>query len=515
VGQPPEKPALKYSSHPTTTGSTQTPNRILAWLLANRFPVLLALLVGGHFAWYTYITWTQYRAHRIFLIDAGLFDFMVSGFRHGHGMRFPLVWDANVTMLADHFRPFFYGIGLLYLAVDHPMVLLTCFNAGLAFAAVPLALLARQVLKNPDLAIAVAALYLTNHFVRSIQLAVHAEALIPIGIFTLIYALQIRHGKLLWLAFLYLISQKEDVPLYTGAVAFTVFLEQLWRTNDSWLKRQAAMMLAASMLAFVIAFLTMRLAGSQRLADAGINAFDKFSSMGETPWQVALFVFSHPLTVLSRMMTWTLVHLFSAMAFVSILDPKRAWIVVAAASIFLLVEDQPVSTLSYYYSYAAISFVFVSGIYGLSRLIHCLTMFRNPSTVPWVLISAVLIIQIPMPTRTDGLYHRPFPPNPRSRALDHLLKNLPPEAPVAAGFDLYARVPNRPIKLPITADHLRIIDYVVIDRYGIIDTPRTEIPRIQAIINSDEFVLLGEASGFQILKRVRPPSPELYVENKY
>ena len=467
----------------------------------------LWIICSLFFLWFQYITWTQYTAHRVFLIDAGLFDFMCSGFKHGHMMRFPLAWEAEAYILGDHFRPFFYFIGLLYLLYDHPMVMLSVFNAALVFAAIPLYYLGKDLLDNRAFAFFVVLLYLTNHFVRSIHLSIHAEALIPMGIFCLALAYQRKSNYLYWISVVYLFSQKEDIPLYMACMALPFIVQGIVQKNYAWEFKKSLYLLVLSITLFPLALYCMYLFGSARLAESGINAFEKFSSMGSTKVEVLVYILQNPFEILSRVFRLPLLILFLSVGMFSLLDWKRFWIVIFCASIFMIVDNPLVSNLNYYYSYAALPFVFISGLYGLGVLVK---RYQSNRKVIYLLLSylmVILLIQFPMSTRTDSLPHFPFSKSPRYDIASEVIAVIPKDAAVAAQYDLYARVPNRKIKVPITVNHLQFVDYVLLDAKGRSVLDPNEIPEIKRILNSDSYELEIEIDGLQLLKRVSDVTP--------
>jgi uncharacterized membrane protein len=466
----------------------------------------LWLISSLFFLWFQYITWTQYTAHRVFLIDAGLFDFMCSGFRHGHMMRFPLAWEAEANMLGDHFRPFFYLIGLLYLIYDHPMVMLSVFNAALVFAAIPLYYLAKDLLVNRAVAFQIVLLYLTNHFVRSIHLSIHAEALIPIGIFCLALAYQRKCNYLYWISIVYLFSQKEDIPLYMACMGLPFIIQGFVQKSYGWEFKKSLILFALSIILFPLALYCMYLFGSARLASSGINAFEKFSSMGFTKYEVLLYILQNPFEILSRVFRIPLLILFLSIGMFSLLDWKRFWVVIFCASIFMIVDNPLVSNLNYYYSYAALPFVFVTGVYGLNNLNK---RFAGKPKYTYSVIAyfvVILLVQLPINTRTDSLPHLPFSKSPRYDLASEVIANIPAEADVAAQYDLYAREPNRKMKVPITVKHLYLVDYVLLDAKGRSVLDPSEIPEIKRILNSDSYELVMEIDGLQLLRRVSPVS---------
>ena len=85
---------------------------------------------------------------------------------------------------------------------------------------------------------------------------------------------------------------------------------------------------------------------------------------------------------------------------------------------------------------------------------------------------------------------------------------IPAEAPVAVQYDLFAKVPNREIKLPLRLKDLSHAEYLLFnfqrgrpaDLYG--EENRQELEQIIAIINSDEFEVFVSIEGYYVMRRV-------------
>lgn len=469
------------------------------------FHILLWSFTTLMFVWYTYISWTQYYSTRVYLIDGGMFDFVLSGFRHGHFMRYPLAWEENVSYFAAHFRPIFIVISLFYFIADHAMMMLTVFNACLVFAAIPLGLLARKILRHDLLAFVMVGLYLTNVYTRSIHLSVHPEALSPLGFFLLFLAVENKNKWMLWGSLIFLFSIKEDMPLYTGAFALTMFFDK-----DDWMRKNAVYILISSVVVFIFALTTIELAGAEKLVTADVKPLEKFSNMGDTKLEILFYVFTHPIEIAGKIFKPALFYLFLSTGFLALLDWKRFWIILFAASIFLIVESPTVGHLHYYYSYAALPFVFYCGINGLYFLQTKLNNVTILHRTVIVLFAIMAVVQSFFLTRTDYRPHWPFKYDEKMLILSDIINLIPDDADVCVQYALYAKVPNRPVKLELASKNLPYAEYVLFDEYGINRSDDVETYRINTIISSDEFKLVHHVAGYGLLQRVKEPNLSRY-----
>ncbi len=471
-------------------------------LARDPFAVGLAALLLLAFAWFEWVTWTQYQSNRVFLADAGKFDFICSGLRHGNFLREPLYWNLDVNYFAGHFRPVLLLLMPLYFLADGAMTFLTAMNAAIVLGALPLTLFARDLLRSRALALAVAAAYLSNHFTASLHLAIHPESLALPGMFGMFLAVQRRRPVLYGACMAWALLAKEDYAIWTGLFGLSLLVEP---QRD--LRRWALATVAAAVAWWVIAHAAMHASGAPLLRSIGDQPLSRFASMGDTKGEVLLHMATHPLAMAGRLFAPALLAVLASTAFLALADWRAFWLTIASAGVFIVTDDPLVSDLAYYYSYPAIPFLFYNTVRGMANV--CAARRVPPETaarVLTILFALVALASVPLRTRTDGYRRFGFPVTDHHRLLPEVADNIPPDAPVAVQYDLYARVSNRPVKLPLRLAWLDDVEWVLLDVNGrmsdlVGEEKREEREELFRRLESPEFETVLAIDGYVVLRR--------------
>jgi uncharacterized membrane protein len=468
----------------------------------------LALLAFAHAAWFLWITYTQYQSHHVYIADVGVYDTMLAGPRYGYFFREPLQWNTPANWLGVHFAPIMILLMGPYLIIPHVMVFLSALVLSLAVAGFVVGWLAWRHTGSWIWAIGFSLLFHWNHFVASMHLANHHESLALPWMMLLLLGAARRSPWMMVLGALGALATKEDYVLYVLAFGVhLVFLPQ-WR-------RWGIGFVVGAILWALLATWMMKLAGQDILHAADHKPLVRYAGMGSTKGEVLAYMATHPLDILQRIFRWPLVVLLASVAFLPLLDWRSLWMFLAAASVFLVADDPLVRDLHYYYSYSAIPFLFYGAIRGAAVLQGWLT--RIPTQVAGgisaALLGVLVICQAISPTRTDGFRRGPFEVTPRHRLANEIVRLIPPEAAVGAQYDLYVKVPHRPVKLPLRLEWIDEVDYIFYDTLGrpadlVGEEKRAEREILIPRILSDEFETVFEADGY-VLRRRRVTVPPL------
>lgn len=469
------------------------------------FAILLALLLAVAFGHAQWVTWSQYASHRTFLADVGVFDALCAQPTMGIFPRSPIDWTVDANYFATHLQPVVFLIAPFYLIHNGTMTFLTFLNVCLVGAAWPLALFAWEKLQHRGLALAVAFAYLTNHFTASMHLANHPETIALASFFTLFLAVEKRWAAVAVAAFLVTASVKEDYALYLGAYGVAL----LWE-RDPWRRRAAFAIMGGAAAWWVFALVTMKWCGQDAMYAAGNKPIGRLASLGSTKTEIVLTAVTHPLMTAGRLLRPALFALFASTGFLALRDWRTAWLVLAGAGLFLLSDDPFLHTLQYYYSYAAVPFLFYATVRGAALLQQDFAKWPGRFTVGLAAALVLIgVISAPMRTRTDDLRREPFPVNNHHRLADEIARHeLPADAKVAVQYDLFCKVPNRAVKLPMRLWALDHVDYVfgdnqgrAADLYG--EEKRVEREALIARLGSGEWEPAFEGDGYFLLRRAK------------
>jgi len=453
-----------------------------------------ATIVGA--AWYCFVAWTQWAANRTFLADVGVFNALASGPWHGTWLRTPLAPDAAGNYFGIHFQPYLLLLTPLYGIADHPLTLLFAQSLHLAFAAAPWAMFVYGLTRSRAATAGAVVLYLCGHFTLSLHLAAHPESLAMPWIFTLFLAAQRRSARLFFPALALALATKEDYALWLLAWCATLLFDRDTRRLGIWGCAVCAGWLLAS-------FAIMHACGAAEYDALGMKPAARFASMGDTTGAIALHALTHPVAIVGRVLREPLLGLLLGTGLLSLLDPRTAWVGVFGAAAFMATDDPFVGDLAYYYSYASFPFFLYSTARGAAWLLARAPESRALHRGIGLWFAAVGIAGFLLPTRTDGLRHRPFEVTERNRVVGEFLgQALPSDASVVAQYDLYNRVANRRDLFGLREEHMHRAQYAVIDQQGRApDLTGEERERVFAELRSEKWKVVDEFEGVVVLRR--------------
>lgn len=470
------------------------------------FVPALVLVCALGFAFYHVVSATQFRSLNVYLADVGSFTSVIAGPLTGVGLQTPVAFDVpGANYFGIHFQPVLLLITPFFALANHTMTFLAALSLAGAVAAFPLGMFAWLRLRSAPLALAVAGLYLVNHFTLSLQLANHPESFFLAGAFWLFYGVESRRPGHVAGGMLLSLSVKEDIALYTLLFGASLLLERDRR-------RCGAAIMGASVLWAIIAVGVMVLCGHGAMKEAGATAASRFAQMGDGPLEIVLWMITHPVEIVRRAFGTPLLALYASVAFLPLLDRRAFWLPALCAMPVLVCDDPFLRELPYYYGYPALPFLFWAAVRGLGGLRGWQPRLAGPVgtwTMFGVLV-AVAFASASLPTRTDNLRHLPFPVEERHRLARDMAGLIPDDAPVAVQFDLYPQVPQREGLYPMRLQFLDRVDYVWLNLRrmpaDLADKPG-EFQAVMGRLRGGEFREVAGAEGFVLLERVAPPPP--------
>jgi hypothetical protein len=463
-------------------------------------PALVAAALAV-FGWYTFVSWTQFAAHRLYLADLGSFHAIVAGPLHGVWLQTPVAWRIEgANYWGIHFQPALFLLTPLFLVRDHPLVLVGAFNVALAGAGVVLGLWARRALSSAWLGLAFAAAWWLNHFVLTLHLSVHPESLAMPAWFGLFWAVEARRRGPAAACALLVLAIKEDMAVYLALCGVALALD---RDTRRW----GGALVAAGAGWWVLATAVMHACGHAAMVEAGATAMNRYASLGDSPGGIVLAALGRPLEMLGRFLTPSLAVLYLSLGGLSLLDRRAFWLPAAAVAPILLCDDDYLRNLPVYYAYPALPFLFWTALRG-SRWLSSLESARARLALRVVggLLAATALAGISLPTRLDdtGARHRPYEVLERNASLAVVLADLPPDAPTAVQYELHPQVPLRPVLLPLREKHLPDVEYLVLDlrRYPADFGGRREaFDALITAVDRAGFRTVSEIEGFALLRR--------------
>lgn len=470
---------------------------------ANRIYLPAIIFLCG-FGYFEYVTLTQYWSHHIYLADIGSIDVAIANTLRGKIFLSPI---SDWNFLAVHFHPVLLLVVPLYLIFSHVLTLATVYNLGLIAAVFPLYYFALAKLKDRWLAAGFAIAYLFNHFVLSIHLALHTESLLMIGFFTMFLGVETKRKWLYWLGVIWALMVKEDVSIYV--IFYAIYL--------GFIRREKQRHLAILTIGVALVWLSFTAVIMSSLRPptgeykGGLTWVVRYPSFGKTWQEIFLYALTHPWVIMARIFSRpAFYHLVLSAGLLPLLHPRSLWLILIPSIPFLTTDFEPMYNLLYYYGYAFIPFLFLSAIEGTARILQITSPSIKLARVIKFAILAILgvtvLVSINAPTRTDRFKHRPFTVTAHHRLLKTLIKKyIPPEAAVAAQYELFCQVPHREVLLPLWLENLDRVEYAIIDETRLApDLTGRQKAEIIKILTQPPFKLIAEADGYYIFQRQQP-----------
>lgn len=401
-------------------------------------PLLITFATLIAFGYMEWIALSQWLTGRWYLADVGNIHYCLFNTWHDGFMNSPLIGHNN--HFAFHFTPFLVLLSPLVFLSVYPVPLVTTYVLALAFCVPAVYLVARHCGVRPHGAVVLAWLFLSNHFVASLELANHFEVFyVLFGIL----AISLRATRWFFPLVILALSVKEDAAVWLGGWAGA----EWWLAKDPRERRRYQQVVIISICYFVVAMATMLILQYLCGRGAVTDYAGRFRGFG--PGRDTFVTFG------LLMASFAMLPLFAGWRMLLCLIPLP----------MLLASFPFMRHLLYYYSYPFLPFLIYTTSLGYRRLDTVLRR-RNPAlaAVFAVIIFAVGAVQWTLPTGTDGYRRIPFSVTSRDWYRFHLARHvLPPDAPLALQFGLWGITPHRLGTHLLAPDELKPTDWVFMD----------------------------------------------------
>ncbi len=353
------------------------------------------------------------------------------------------MWTAyhEGNHFAYHFTPLLVALSPITLLSAYPVPLVTSYVLALALCPLPIWHLARNRFGlAPWTAVIAGAWFVCNHFTASVQMANHFE------VFYILFMLCTMAcardgGAAFWVFAALTLSVKEDAALWLLAyAAFEWFQHRRTELAPRFLRLGAVCVVYGGAALATMLLLASRQHGgvadyASRVGGAGFGA-DTAMTLG---------------------------ILAAATGFVALAGGR--WLALALVPAPILLAGFPFTrVLFYYYSYPFLPWLAAATLAGLANLERWSAARPGLARAGAAWLVVVALVQVPLPTRTDGYRRLPFEVRPADLYRFNLMReSLPANAPVAIQFGLWGIVPTRPGMTGLSGANLRPVAWIVMD----------------------------------------------------
>ncbi len=539
----------RYPELPPAPGDARTRRIALA---------AVTMLALAFVTFFTAYLWALHDAYLTHAEDLGIMDQAIWNTVHGaplHQTICNIVGDANclgdVSRLAIHFEPIMFPISLLYLVVPSPKTLQFLQVLVVAAGAFPAYWIASRRLRSQFAGVIFAAVYL---LFPALQAAVtydfHAVTLSAAFLMFALYFMLTRNNVGLFIACLLALSTKEEIVVDVALIGMSVaLLQRRWRVG-------------AGLVALSIGWLIMELAIMHAASPLGHSpTAGRYAYLGHSPAQAALFILTHPITVLREAVLdpagiYYLRTLLSPGAYLPLLSPLTLLIAVPALAINLLSSDPTMHSGLYHYNAEIVPVLILATIESVALLASVGAWLTGrvapvadraahaiwPGGRAWwsgmrrVPVARVVVVGLTLFVLVTGLYeqrgHGYLPlargftwpeQTAHSRLANDIIGLIPPNASVSAQSDLVPHLSHRRFVYlyPFRAEQS---DYVFLDvtgnLYPYTTEPVTYLQTVQALLSSHADHVVAAKDGYLLLAKgpgtsLNPTDPNGLPETFY
>ncbi len=485
---------------------TKTAQRLAILLV-----VLWACLVGG-------MAILKHLSFNSSAYDLGIFDQMIWNSAHGRLFENFLTPDSP-SRLGHHFSPLLLVLVPLYWIYADPISLLAVQALLLALAGLPIFWLARDLLHNNTVALAVLLAYLLHPATSWVALFdFHELALAAPLISTALYLLFRQRYWFFCIALALLFLVKEDMGLVGVGMGIFILLYQRRRLLGLGVA-VAGLLWTLILIRYVI----------PSFRPSGEYLYDILYTLpGSKPQDIITTILSHPVDFVKEMVApnkelYT-EQMFAALGALPLLGWPALLISMPSFFTILLATLLPPEIIRYQYSATLLPSLLTATVLALRWLrerFNALWPTMRPSVSVFVVTSAALGAYfygpLPMARKFEP---RLYSPAPRLEAAQQMIEQIPPEASVVAQSDLVPHLSHRRlIQVFDNADPALRPDYYFLDTAS--DAIRWPLPQhqddlylkaISRVTTDPDYQLVANREGFMLfqhepndLARLLPP----------
>jgi len=365
----------------------------------------------------------KYYSFNAYMWDLGLFDNLLWNTSIGNFYKVSTVFKPYQNVLGDHIHPIILLFLPFYKIYPSPVWFLFFQPIIVAIGALGVFRLANAVLKDQSLSFLFFLSFLMYLPLRKgILFDFHESSFFPcIYIWMFVYYFERKYNKAL-IFFILSFAIKETAALYNSVLLLSLVL---FSTESKNHKISPAILAGISFAVFLfeIQILIPHFRGGTEY-----EYFQKYESIGRTPFGMVQFLFTDPAFFLSHMFqrdkfVFTL-KVLAPLAFLSVFS-LRACMIVAAPLLLLILPDDPKKydpQFTFHYGLDLAPFVFLSAILGLKNLQARFPMFKKR-----FIFFLILWLSLALYDKSEIWRIRTFFPSKEDYQLHQFLRNIPKE----------------------------------------------------------------------------------------
>lgn len=428
---------------------------MIEFLKKHKYELVLILFVLVYVVYFTTTSFLRYNNYFTGRFDLGNMDQTVWNTIHGRIFQLTDPDGTNtISRLSIHADFILILISPLYLLWADPRMLLLLQSVVLACGAFFVFLIAAHILRNKNLALTFAAVYLLNPAMQFTNLYdFHGVVLATTFLLGAFYYF-LKRRYLIFLSFAILAGlTKEDIwavtALLGAAVVFRTLYENHFKFKFS--KRQTFEVAFGTVIFFAGIFMSyLLIAKIIPLVKGGEHfALTYYSDFGATPSGIIRNIILEPIKTFKIIFTAEnlsyLIQLFSPLGFLSLLSPLSLIFTLPDLAINLLSNDLGFHQIYYQYTAAITPFILISAIYGTAFVIKRVKFIGTKTIIAYLILVTLITSYLfgPLPGAIHANVAMLTQQLTNRNKIDDFLINIPNRYSIAASNNLGSHLSHR------------------------------------------------------------------------
>jgi uncharacterized membrane protein len=427
---------------------------------------ILGILIFIYILYFTFASFLKYDNFYAGRYDLGNMDQTVWNTINGRIFQTSTEGGSVISRLSFHADFILILLSPFYLLWPNPKTLLLIQTIILALGAIFVFLIAKEILKSKNLALAFGFLYLMNPLLQFTNLYdFHAVALASTFLLTSFYFL-IRKRYSLMTIFLILSGIcKEQIWIITAIFGFPLLFQKIKSVK---ILGVSTIIFSIGIFIYLIKYAIPQNLGTQHFALA------YYSDFGSSPLQVISNIIISPQKTLSIILEGGrleyLRQIFLPVGFMPIFSPIFLIFAVPDLLINLLSNNSGLRQIYYQYNATINPFIFISSIFAVKNIAKWFPKISKHYAIIYLLIFTLYSAYFlgPLPGARNPGTDMFFKPQKNKVAIENLLTKIPGKYSVAATNNLGSHLSHRKIiyTIPEGVDKAEVIVFLLNDKFA-------------------------------------------------
>ncbi len=440
-------------------------NKIFQIIFSRKQEFVLAILICIYILYFTTASFLRYDNFYTGRFDLGNMDQTVWNTINGRIFQASTGDGSIISRLSAHADFMLILLAPFYLIWPHPKMLLFIQSVVLSIGAIFVFLIAKEILKNKNLALTFGFLFLMNPSLQFTNL--YDFHPVTIATTTLLASFYFFLKKKYSLLVLFLIlSGLAKEQIWIIASIFGLFL--LFMTKKTKILGIGIIFFSLIIFGYLIWNAIPKNAGGQHFA------LSYYSSFGNSPGQIIKNLLLSPQKIISTILEGGrleyLKQVFMPLGFVSLLSPMYLILAIPDLLINLLSNNTQLHQIYYQYSATITPFIFASSIYGVKQFIKWFPKIPKIYIIIYLLIFTCLSAYLsgPLPGSRNSNFDMFTKPQEEKQTIENFLSRIPAKYSIAATNNLGSHLSHRQkvSTIPVGIENADVVIFLLNDRFA-------------------------------------------------